>query len=82
MNGSIITLQVNLSAFHYDVPNLQMAIIVAGGTKLINAAAAKVNGGELELKAIPVNHLTLTSGISILYGHYDELRECAGLLPA
>jgi len=34
-------LQVNLSAFHYDVSNLQFAVIVAGGTKLINAAGAK-----------------------------------------
>jgi hypothetical protein len=39
-------LQVNLSAFHYNEQNLQMAIIVAGGPKLINAASAEVNGGE------------------------------------
>ena len=61
-------LQVNLGAFHYDVRNLQLAIIVAGGTKLINAASAEVNGGELFVKVIPVIHLTLSGGLSILYG--------------
>jgi iron complex outermembrane recepter protein len=74
-------LQVNTSVFHYDVSNLQMAVIVAGGTKLINAAAAKVSGGEIELKAIPVNHLTLTSGISILYGHYTSFENAPDYFP-
>ena len=69
-------LQVNLSAFHYDVSNLQMAIIVAGGTKLINAASAKVNGGELSVKAIPMNHLTLSGGFIDPLRPLYELREC------
>jgi iron complex outermembrane receptor protein len=67
-------LQVNLSAFHYSVQNLQMAIIVAGDTKLINAASAEVNGGELSVKVIPMNHLTLSGGLSILHGHYDSFK--------
>lgn len=75
-------LQVNVSAFHYDVSNLQIAVIVAGGTKLINAASAKVNGGEFAIKAIPMNHLTLTSGISILYGHYTSFGNAPDYFPA
>lgn len=63
-------LQLNLSAFHYDVSNLQMAVIVGGGTKLINAASAVVNGGEVSFTAIPIENLTLSGGLSILYGHY------------
>jgi iron complex outermembrane receptor protein len=74
-------LQVNLSAFHYNVQNLQMAIIVAGGTKLINAAAAEVNGGELSVKVIPMNHLTLSGGLSILYGHYDSFKNATDYFP-
>jgi iron complex outermembrane receptor protein len=74
-------LQVNLSAFHYDVKNLQMAVIVAGGTKLINAASAKVNGGELSVKAIPMNHLTLSAGLSVLYGHYDSFENAPDYFP-
>jgi iron complex outermembrane receptor protein len=74
-------LQVNVSAFHYNVENLQMAIIVAGGTKLINAASAEVNGGELSIKVIPVNHLTLTGGLSILYGHYDSFNNAPDYFP-
>jgi iron complex outermembrane receptor protein len=74
-------LQINLSAFHYDVQSLQMAVIVAGGTKLINAASAKVNGGELSVKVIPMNHLTLSGGLSILFGHYDSFRNASDYFP-
>ena len=74
-------LQLNLSAFHYNVQNLQVAIIVAGGTKLINAASAEVNGGELSIKAIPMNHLTLSGGLSILYGHYGSFNNAPDYFP-
>src|SRR6202012_3250165 len=74
-------LQVNLSAFHYDVQNLQMAIIVAGGTKLINAASAQVNGGELSVRAIPMNHLKLSAGPSVLYGHYGSFENAPDYFP-
>ena len=74
-------LQVNLSAFHYDVKNLQFAVIVAGGTKLINAAGAKVNGGELAVKVIPVSHLTLSADLSVIYGHYDSFENAPDYFP-
>jgi iron complex outermembrane recepter protein len=74
-------LQINLSAFHYDVQNLQMSIIMAGDTKLINAASAQVNGGELSVKVIPVNHLTLSGGLSILYGHYESFKNLPDYFP-
>ncbi len=65
-------LQLNATAFHYDVKNLQFAIIVPGGTELINAAAATENGGEIEGTWIPITNVTLSSGLSILYGHYSS----------
>jgi iron complex outermembrane recepter protein len=74
-------LQANLDAFHYDVHDLQLAIIVAGGTKLINAASAEVNGGELFVKVIPVIDLTLSGGLSILYGHYDSFKNAPDYFP-
>jgi len=74
-------LQVNVSAFHYDVSNLQIAIIQAGGTKLINAASATANGGEVAVKAIPVPHLTLTAGLSILHGTYGSFQNAPDYFP-
>jgi iron complex outermembrane receptor protein len=74
-------LQVNLSAFHYNVQNLQMAIIVAGGTKLINAASAELNGGEIAVKVIPMNQLTLSGGLSILFGHYESFNNAPDYFP-
>ena len=75
-------LQANLSAFHYNVQDLQMAIIVAGGTRLINAASAQVNGGDLSVKVIPMNHLTLSGGLSILYGHYGRFANAPDYFPS
>jgi iron complex outermembrane receptor protein len=75
-------LQLNLSAFHYNVQNLQMAIIVAGDTRLINAASAQVNGGEVSVKVIPMNRLTLTGGVSILYGRYGSFNNAPDYFPS
>jgi iron complex outermembrane receptor protein len=66
------TLQLNAAAFHYDISNLQFAEIVAGGTKLLNAAAATENGGELTFDAIVAKNLTVSGGLSVLYGHYTS----------
>jgi iron complex outermembrane receptor protein len=67
-------IRVNLSAFHYDISNLQLAVLVPGGTDLVNAAAVQINGGELEVVAKAIPNLTLSSNISILYGHYTKFQ--------
>jgi iron complex outermembrane receptor protein len=59
-----------------------MAIIVAGGTRLINAASALVNGGEISFKVTPMNHLTLTGSLSILYGQYASFNNAPDYFPA
>jgi iron complex outermembrane recepter protein len=64
--------RLNLAAFHYDISNLQFAVIVPGGTRLVNAAGAEVDGGEVDARARVIDNLTLSAGLSIQEGHYTS----------
>jgi iron complex outermembrane recepter protein len=67
------TVRLNAAAFHYDISNLQLARIVSGATLLLNAAAAEVDG--LEINAVikpPVQNLTISGGLSTQYGKYTN----------
>lgn len=74
-------LNFNATAFHYDYNDVQVNVVgsnpaaVGGATVsyLQNAQKAHVNGGELELEALPVQHLRLTGSAGILYTRFDKL---------
>ncbi|MDB5714868.1 MAG: TonB-dependent receptor [Sphingomonadales bacterium] len=55
-------LTLNATAFHYDYKDIQVTVLQSVGTKTTNAAAARVNGFEIEAVAKPVEGLTLTGG--------------------
>jgi iron complex outermembrane recepter protein len=44
-----------------------------GTTGLINAPKAEMWGGEFEVTAIPIDNLTVNTGISIMHSQYDQL---------
>ena len=60
-------LRLNMAAFHYNYKDLQLPIVVPGGTQTINAARAKINGLDVDLTALPLERLTLTLGGSFLF---------------
>ena len=74
-------LTFNATAFHYDYKDVQVNIVgpnpggVGGQTVsyLQNAAKAHVNGGEVELQALPVENLRLSGAVGVLYAKYDKL---------
>ncbi|WP_162875633.1 TonB-dependent receptor [Sphingomonas crusticola] len=48
-------LRVNASLFHYDYKDMQVNSVVAGQSNLLtNAATGKVDGGELQIDALPL----------------------------
>jgi iron complex outermembrane receptor protein len=59
-------LRVNLAAFNYDYKDVQLPVLMAGATRTINAAKAKIQGLEFEVVALPVDRLTLSAGGSFL----------------
>ena len=65
-------LRLDGSVYDYDVSNLQLSISQLGHTLLLNAASASIKGTELDFQAIPVQHLTLSGGISYLNAKYSK----------
>jgi len=66
-------LQANLSVFYYKYTDLQVNFfIVPGQTDIRNAADAHIKGAELEIRAIPVDGLTIEANLSLLDGVYDN----------
>jgi len=59
-------LQFNGSAFYYDYTDLQVNKIVGNSIITQNAAAARVKGLELELRAQPVNGVNLNAALTYL----------------
>jgi iron complex outermembrane receptor protein len=74
-------LQVNVSAFHYDYKNLQVTTIVNGLPVVVNAAAAKIKGLDVDLTAVVTEHLRLRAGFALLDGHYSSFPVGPYLLP-
>lgn len=66
-------LQLNLSAFYYDYTDLQVNFfIVPGQTDIRNAANATIKGLEVELRAAPIEGLSIESSLSLLNGEYKD----------
>jgi len=69
-------LRLNASAFHYDYTDLQVSVFASLGnittTFTTNAAAATVQGLELEVQARPLANLDLAASISYLDATYDS----------
>jgi iron complex outermembrane receptor protein len=75
-------LRLNLAAFHYVDKNVQLLLTTVGGTVVTNAAAAEINGGEVEFELVPVSDLSITGGISVLHGRYTDFPGAVPLNPA
>lgn len=58
--------RANISIFHYDYTNLQASFSRGNTTVVENAASAKVDGGELELTALPLPGLELNASVAYL----------------
>lgn len=61
-------LRLNATAFHYDIDDMQVTVLQSVGTRTQNAAAAKVNGFEIEAEVRPFTGLRLNAG----YGFQDS----------
>jgi iron complex outermembrane receptor protein len=70
-------LRVNAAAFLYDYKDIQVESIVAGGTVTNNAAAATIKGVDLDIRALPFQHLTVTGSLGYLDSYYDSFPNAA-----
>jgi iron complex outermembrane receptor protein len=67
-------LKINVTGFHYDLSDLQVSALtdVVTGTKVVNAASARVDGVELEAVAAPVDGLSLSVGYGYQNARYHK----------
>lgn len=67
-------LQANASLFYIDWSDMQVEVLIDGGSSVFtdNAGEARSKGAELELLARPVHGLTLTAGASWVDATYED----------
>ena len=70
-------LRVNASAFHTNYNDIQVVVTPQLVPTVINAAAGKVRGFELEVTALPTADLLITAGVGYTDTEYTELSENA-----
>lgn len=72
----------DLTLFHDDYTNIQRAVptsAAAAGSATENAAAATIDGLELQGSVLPFKGVELTAGYSYLHARYDKFVTPAGL---
>lgn len=65
-------LRVNIEGFYYDYTNIQVTQILAAVGHITNAGKATIKGVDLDISAVPVEHLTLTASLEAMQGQYDS----------
>ena len=70
-------IRVNGAAFFTDYTDLQVTVFDGIAPVTQNAAAAEVEGFELELLAVPLDRLTVEVGIGYLDAEYTEVNPAA-----
>jgi iron complex outermembrane receptor protein len=68
-------LAVDLSAYHYDYTNLQVAQIVNGLPTTTNAASSQINGVELSATVEPAAGLSLTETFAYTDAYFTQFVE-------
>jgi iron complex outermembrane receptor protein len=74
-------LTLNVAGFYYDYKDLQVrSLISAGLSRIDNAGAASIKGGEIELVFQPFDALTLNAQTTYSKAAYDSY--CDGISPS
>lgn len=73
--------RLNVSAFHYKYKDLQLSISNNTAVTIINAANARINGGEIDFSAELIDHLTLDLGASYVDGKYSSFPDAEIYVP-
>lgn len=78
------TLRLNAEIFYYDYKNIQLSLLEANVTRLLNASSAEVQGGDIELlwaPAIDAGRIELSAVASIIDGEYGKFIGAPGFIP-
>jgi iron complex outermembrane receptor protein len=74
--------RLNAAAFYYDYSNIQVGLITAAGvTAVQNAAAARVQGIDVDLTAAATDNLTIRAAFNILDSKFKNYPNAQIFLP-
>jgi len=77
-------LQVNAALFYSEYTDIQVLVAQGPAPTTQNAAEATIQGGELEILALPVENMSLEFSLGYIDAEYDKLDDsaiAAGLTP-
>ena len=65
-------MRLNGSAYWYDYKGIQLQRVVGPVTQLLNAAAGRIKGADLDLEIIPVEHLRVSGSVAYTDAKYTD----------
>jgi iron complex outermembrane receptor protein len=68
-------LRLNAAAFYYNYKDIQVQEVVTGATVLVNAAAARMKGIDVDFTFSPIDALTLRGGLERMRGYYTNFND-------
>jgi iron complex outermembrane receptor protein len=75
-------LRINGSFYHYDYSNIQLLQSIPGGSILVNAASAEINGIDVEIQARPTDRFFISAGGNYLIDHeYSSFPNAPASMP-
>ena len=74
-------MRLNAAAFYYDYKDIQVQEVVTGSVELVNAAAARMKGMDVDFTFLPINALTFRGGLEWMRGYYTNFKNAPFLSP-
>lgn len=73
--------QLNVSGFLYNYKNIQLQRVENNAAVLINAAAARIYGADIDLVVQPDEQLSLRAGMELLHARYTSFPNAPVTIP-
>jgi iron complex outermembrane receptor protein len=74
-------LRLNAAAFYYKYKDIQVQEIETGASVLVNAAAARMRGIDVDFTFLPIDELTLRGGLERMRGYYTNFDDAPFFSP-
>jgi outer membrane receptor protein involved in Fe transport len=74
-------LRLNLAGFYYDYSNIQVIQFVGVAQTVVNGAAARLYGVDIDFEAEPVNNLRISGGIEIMKSEFTDYKNAVFSTP-
>ena len=74
-------MRLNAAGFYYDYKDIQVQEVVTGTAVLVNAAAAKMKGMDVDFTFVPINTLTFRGGLEWMRAYYANFKNAQFFSP-